>query len=279
MVLVNWEFLRKGQMDNEKIEEAIARLILAHCADETAHLGVGESLQSHKASQIIDHLAASIVTDKIGDRQIADNSLLRDRFVIAPNFESLDGFFISATGTGAQIIPKGGGCYMEPGSVLGDYCYIDIESLLDDVSYLYDPDFQLVFSLLDVAGEHEDYNDVDICMGAGYDNISGESIGFIWKGASKKFYAYYRIGATVTEFEITPFYPTYKNDIRVEVRDQGDTLNFYYHDVLVKQWTSVGFELSSIILFMITVTNVHNGVNHPFRFQNFIWSQSNYPVS
>jgi len=65
-----WGNLPKSQTDNETIEQAIDRIILEHNNDEESHLGVGQSLQSHKASEIIDHLASSIVADKIGDREI-----------------------------------------------------------------------------------------------------------------------------------------------------------------------------------------------------------------
>ena len=65
MALPTWGMLAKGQDDPETIEEAIARLIAAHNADENSHLGEGESLQSHKASAIIDHVAGSLVADKM----------------------------------------------------------------------------------------------------------------------------------------------------------------------------------------------------------------------
>ena len=49
-----WGMLAKSATDNETIEEAIARLILAHEQDAESHLGADESLQSHKAAEIID---------------------------------------------------------------------------------------------------------------------------------------------------------------------------------------------------------------------------------
>ena len=64
--------LSKSQTDNETVEEAIDRIVAEHSADETSHLGAGESLQSHKAAEIIDHLASSIIADKIGDGQILE---------------------------------------------------------------------------------------------------------------------------------------------------------------------------------------------------------------
>lgn len=60
-----WGGLPKSQTDNERIEDAITRRVGEHAADETAHLLPGQSLQSHKASQIIDHLAESVVNDKL----------------------------------------------------------------------------------------------------------------------------------------------------------------------------------------------------------------------
>jgi len=94
----NWGLLVKSQVDNETIEQAIARLILAHEVDEESHLGVGESLQSHKASEIIDHVAGSVISDKLGSREIQKHFSL----------ESADpwqysGSFAILYGNGAQI--------------------------------------------------------------------------------------------------------------------------------------------------------------------------------
>lgn len=61
---LNWGMLSKSQIDPETIEEAIARIIAEHNADEEAHLSAGQSLQSHKASEIIDHVVGSVLADK-----------------------------------------------------------------------------------------------------------------------------------------------------------------------------------------------------------------------
>ena len=65
MSAITWGMLSKAQDDPETIEEAIVRLIAAHNDDNESHLAAGQSLQSHKAAEIIDHLAESIVHDKI----------------------------------------------------------------------------------------------------------------------------------------------------------------------------------------------------------------------
>jgi len=65
MAQPTWGMLAKSQTDPKTIEERIAEMIAEHNNDEEAHLGPGQSLQSHKASEIIDHLASSIVNDKL----------------------------------------------------------------------------------------------------------------------------------------------------------------------------------------------------------------------
>jgi len=65
MGLFNWLMLPKSQDDPQTINEAIAEAIAVHEADPESHLGENESLQSHRASTIIDHLAESVLNDKL----------------------------------------------------------------------------------------------------------------------------------------------------------------------------------------------------------------------
>ena len=69
---VVWGNLYKSQISLEKIETAVLRMIQDHEDDEDAHLEAGESLYSHKASEIIDHLINSIITDKIDDGAVVN---------------------------------------------------------------------------------------------------------------------------------------------------------------------------------------------------------------
>lgn len=69
-----WGTLPKSQTSAETIDEAVSAAIAAHEADEEAHLGTGESLQSHKAETIIDHLAGSILSDKMSANEEVYNS-------------------------------------------------------------------------------------------------------------------------------------------------------------------------------------------------------------
>lgn len=60
-----WSGLQRATTDPTTIDEAISEAIIAHGDDPDAHLGTDQSLQSHRASEIIDHLAESVVNDKI----------------------------------------------------------------------------------------------------------------------------------------------------------------------------------------------------------------------
>jgi hypothetical protein len=77
-----WGDKPKSQVDNSLIDDAIAAAIADHESDPDSHLEVGESLQSHKASEIIDHVAGSIVADK--------SSAFQRNFQTV--FESIDGW-------------------------------------------------------------------------------------------------------------------------------------------------------------------------------------------
>lgn len=65
MSVETWGDMPKSQEDAQKVNEAITQAISDHNDDPEAHLGPEQSLQSHRASEIIDHVARSIVGDKV----------------------------------------------------------------------------------------------------------------------------------------------------------------------------------------------------------------------
>lgn len=87
MSIDTWGDKPKSQTDNTLIDDEIDALIQAHKDDPDAHLETGQSLQSHKASEIIDHLARSVVRDKLSF----------DRFTIDEHFSTIDAWQKSAT--------------------------------------------------------------------------------------------------------------------------------------------------------------------------------------
>jgi len=90
MANLTWGDLLKSQTDNETIEQAIVRIVAEHNSDAESHLGETQSLQSHKAAEIIDHLAMSIVADKIKRGAIDFSKIGYDVFTGIVQFESLD---------------------------------------------------------------------------------------------------------------------------------------------------------------------------------------------
>lgn len=93
-----WGLLQKAQDDAETIEQAIARLIEAHNDDPTSHTASGQSLETHKSSETIDHLADSIVEDKILDGEVPVPKLNWNKREIQCNFESENGWNFSGDG-------------------------------------------------------------------------------------------------------------------------------------------------------------------------------------
>lgn len=60
-----WGAMGRTVDDSTTVDAAIGEAIDAHLADPDAHLDATGSLQSHRAAEIIDHLAESVVNDKI----------------------------------------------------------------------------------------------------------------------------------------------------------------------------------------------------------------------
>ena len=60
-----WGSLPRATNDATLIDQAIEMAVGAHNDDPDAHLGADQALQSHRAAEIIDHLAESVVNDKL----------------------------------------------------------------------------------------------------------------------------------------------------------------------------------------------------------------------
>jgi hypothetical protein len=114
MAVLTWGDLLKSQVEAQTILQAIAELIAEHNNDEEAHLAAGQSLQSHKASEIIDHLALSIVQDKIQQFQITPEKQALVNSMYNTNFADLalwtqagSGHYIANSLSGLQIEADG----------------------------------------------------------------------------------------------------------------------------------------------------------------------------
>jgi hypothetical protein len=132
MPAINWGLLAKSLVDDETIEEAITRLILAHEQDEASHLGAGESLQSHKAAVIIDHLAASVIYDKVAEFSIDTKKLVSDQYMLMTCFESIDGWNAIDYDPGGGVNITLFGTHVGTGAVINDFCVLAAEPNADD---------------------------------------------------------------------------------------------------------------------------------------------------
>jgi hypothetical protein len=98
-----WGSLEKSQVDPSTIDEEIDTKIQDHLDDPDAHIETGQSLQSHKAAEIIDHVVGSVLADKLTMTEISGTLF----------FESLDqwnvtGVIDNDVFPGVRIIPEWG---------------------------------------------------------------------------------------------------------------------------------------------------------------------------
>jgi len=99
-----WGLLQKSLTDSTTIETRVDEKIAEHEADEDSHLGVGESLQSHKAAVIIDHLAESIITDKLADLAVTGAKITNDQIVAKDIRTAAD---VGVGVDGVKMVPAG----------------------------------------------------------------------------------------------------------------------------------------------------------------------------
>jgi hypothetical protein len=226
-----WGMLSKAQDDSETIEEAIARLISAHNADESAHLAVGQSLQSHKASEIIDHLALSIIEDKIGDGEVSLQKLTANHRVIISAFESLDGWTVG----GNQVIELGS-FTLYTNATTNAYAYAaDVPSGIIGLDWSKDFFWQSTIKLAQITNQI-------IYFGVGGSAYFGGYSGAGFKISNGTLYAYHwdLVGGTETYVtqEITGITLTDPHVYRIIYDQSAGTLAFYVDGVLKHTFTS-----------------------------------------
>lgn len=175
-----WGELPKAQDDPQTIAEAIAAAIAAHEADPDAHLGDGESLESHRANEIIDHPAGSVLADKWTLSQAEYTTL----------FESLGGFGI--TGEVDQLFP--GVQIISNGSGSGHLSALDID--LESASEVFFPGgdflFQFIFNADTFSGGHLLFN-----FGYGVVHNNKAGVGLVIDDSVASFYSAQENGTVI----------------------------------------------------------------------------------
>jgi len=185
-----WGLLAKAQDDEQTINEAINEAIADHEADPDAHTGAGESLETHKAQEVVDHPAGSIVADKQSDIET----------IVKCVFESLDGWSQSGNVSLGEIFTAY--LYIEYGVVdlskiygtvvyPGHFLNYSKDILIQSTFWIDEDTDTTVYFLL--GGYISDVN----LSGFGYQIINGVVKGFWGDGASPTFTSDLSIDATI----------------------------------------------------------------------------------
>jgi len=271
-----WGLLEKSQIDPETIEEAIVRLILAHNTNEESHLGAGQSLQSHKASTIIDHLIASIIANTIRDGEVIVPKLGFDRFFVMPELESADAWNKTNEGTGAAITCSCiGTLRLAGGDAVGNKTIIYVRSVEEYVADDLDPSLSVRLTATGVNAQ-----DIGIAIGdADPFSVAAEMIGMKYIKADAKiyaFYIYYDVDHFVeVKYEIGNAQPN-KNIWKIVVDDTAKTIKYYIDDVLKQtiDYTAHPPLIESVDLFSIGSQNASAGLTYFLYISNPIYYQN-----
>lgn len=232
-----WGDLLKSQDDNETIEQAIARIVQEHDDDETAHLETGQSIEAHKASEIIDHLARSVYRDK----------LAFDRFQIDEHFTSIDSYNKSAGVTLTSISEV----TLTTTNLSGNIRYIcnlpgdsaqNAGSLYNNPSWSIRLKFAQITNQLSYFGSLEP----DIPGGYGFKVVNGSLYAVYWDED------YVENTIVISDITLTDF-----NNYRCDVV-AGEYIKFYVNDILKYTLTNFTYANISMFFFVNIKTNSNN---------------------
>lgn len=229
----NWGMLAKSQDDPETIEDAIARILAEHNDDEQAHLGEGRSLNSHAASEIIDHLAASIIADKLSSRSVGIGVFNIDKFYITPQIESLDAWYKSLDDSGGNVEIGGiGTITISCGPGVGKTTFANIYNYANQIKSSKNPSLQ--FRLVnDIAG----YHDLEILCGYNADFLtSGQCFGIKYVDDDYKVYGIVRRYYSGSWHEATVYLGIHRPDnnlFLIQYNSTTNILSFYIDNLLI----------------------------------------------
>lgn len=108
-----WGLLPKATDDPTTVSEEILADVDSHNTNPDAHLADGQSLTTHRASEIIDHVARSIVNDKVIEVARAYTAILKTPILDTENlfFAGIDSSYpaltvVSPTKTAIEILSR-----------------------------------------------------------------------------------------------------------------------------------------------------------------------------
>jgi hypothetical protein len=242
-----WSDLPKSQIDPQTILEAIAELIQNHLDDPDAHLEAGQSLQSHKASGIIDHAALSVVNDKIANGDVDLSKLNSEELQFFTVFESIDAWYSQRANLSSVFE-----AVLQTSGLNNDvaYMYLEPNSLGDVNSFVKDTFFQTTVMIPEatlakyylLCGSLSDYNNDS---GFGFTIESGSVYALTLKnvGGTRTEYKTLISGITVSDINVYKAYFDYSES----------KIYFYINGLLVHtQITNLPTE-STDVLFVYYV--------------------------
>src|SRR5574343_254791 len=249
-----WGMLPKSQKDPETIEQAISRMISNHEADSEAHLGAGESLETHRDQEIIDHKAESIVPDK-----------MRDAFSLLGNnvnaFFSFDPFYMTAYSSAINLMTLN----FRTAATLNDIAFLCLSAYYFTEAFFYSNPWLILPARFGATGTHEIYfgiGDHDIDFGyefAGF-KITG---GYIYAETCDG------NNSNRTSVQVSPFTSGDFHIYKIVVTS-GEKVDFYIDGALVATITTNLPENTGFIMFAkLKSTQASKYVYsyiHPFSF-------------
>ncbi len=164
-----WGQLPKAQDDPQTIDEAIASAIAAHEADPEAHLGMGESLETHRSNDILDHPLGSVLVDKSTLTEIVFNE----------GFANLDGWNVAGS-VDLAVYPQVQFDAYGPANRDASI-YVPVEVVEDWITFDHDWLIQFTGRLTNTTANTKFW------LGEDFNNkLAGGGIGFIYDGANLK---------------------------------------------------------------------------------------------
>lgn len=221
-----WGMMPKSQEDSETIEQAIARMIDDHNDDDTAHSATGQAIDVHRNSEIIDHLALSVVKDKLE--------------------KPLDGgmsYHEDGRGAGAwSIYATDPYTYVTPELYNIAFSVDDLNAGTRADAYInfwgFYHDFSTDTFTLEFVADFGACNELDgwVSWGYGKNTTYQHSAGFYYKASNGNLYAYNQENLTATETLVETGAADAMHRYRVE-HVEGAIL-FYIDEVLVATHTT-----------------------------------------
>lgn len=224
-----WGDKPKSQIDPTTIDEQIASDIQDHLDDPDAHLEESQSLQSHKASEIIDHIVGSVVADKLSFTEFYGSTI----------FESLDGWHASGDVSNADF--PGIYAYVQYGTTNESACYTQPQV----PSNFFDDRFDMLFQTM----QKFSLSNSHFYAWLGYVQSDDESAdGFGFQVRDGVLFAHVSFNGVDHNLEIESISLDVDNVFRAQYNAADRTVDFYINGSLVDSyvigsgnWWSVDF--------------------------------------